>query len=250
MTLWQLALLVQDDSYVDGICAALNASELPPEARAMRLFRWVSASPDASRTAAPARTALTFRSIVEHRAFFRTDCGTNARLLCELARRAGLEARELRLCDAGHTARHVVCEIRLNDAWAVFDPTSGLDFRRADGRLATAAELRSPALLAANAARVPNYDLRHWRFDHAERLHFEKLPVLGRWLRRAAAWLTGRPSEELALPAAFHQPHLVTTGSLGGLSLLSLVLAGGPIRRRRAMVSGHSDALPVATDAS
>src|SRR5437870_5645783 len=177
MTLWQLALLAQDESYVDGICAALNASDLSPEARAMRLFRWVSSSPDAPRAAAPTRTALTFRGIVEHRAFFRADCGTNARLLCELARRAGLGARELRLCDAEHTARHVVCEIRLNEAWAVFDPTSGLDFRRADGGLAAAAELRSPVLLAANAARVPGYDLRYWRFDHAERLHFERIPV-------------------------------------------------------------------------
>ena len=43
--------------------------------------------------------------------------------------------RELRLCDTGHIARHVVCEIRMNGSWAVFDPTSGLDFRRADGRL-------------------------------------------------------------------------------------------------------------------
>jgi hypothetical protein len=132
----------------------------------------------------------------------------------------------------------------------VFDPTSGLDFRRSDGQLATAAELRDPNLLAANAARVPKYDLRHWRFDHAERLHFEKLPVIGHWLRQAAPWVTGRPSEELALPGFFHQPHLASTGSLGCLSLLCFVLAAKPSRRRSVRVSARSDVLPVAQDAS
>src|SRR5439155_1167167 len=110
---------------------------------------------------APTRTALTFRSIVEHRAFFRADCGTNARLLCELARRAGLEARELRLCDAGHTARHVVCEIRLNGSWAVFDPTSGLDFRQADGRLAPPAAGDGPSAQRCASGRPGRVLSRH-----------------------------------------------------------------------------------------
>src|SRR5207248_8773831 len=88
------------------------------------------------------------------------------------------------------------CALPICGRWAVFDPTVDLDFRRRDGQPAAAAELRAPALLAANAARVPEYDLRRWRFDHPERLHFERIPLIGSRLRRLATRLTGRPAAE------------------------------------------------------
>ena len=237
-SLGQLVLFAEDNSFLDGICAALGTHDLAPEPRAMRLFRWASTydddvPPTDPAAASMARDLRTPRTIVEHPAYFRADCGSKARLLAALAGRAGLKARELRLCDSTHITRHVVCEVWLGGRWAVFDPTIGLDFRRRDGRLATAAELRDRALLAANAARAPRYDPRRWRFDHAERLHFEKLPLLGGLLRRLAPRLTGRPAEELALPIVFDRPRLITASSCAALSLLALLAAGGSAYRRR-----------------
>jgi hypothetical protein len=239
---WQLALHHADNSYLDGICAARGAYDLPPEARAMELFNWVSTydavqTPDAGGQApsdlvAP-RGLLTPRAMVEHRAYFRANCGYKAWLLAILAQRAGLEARELRLCDARHIARHVLCEIRIHGRWVVFDPMVHLAFRRADGQLATAAELQAPALLAANAARTTGYDLRRWPFDHPERLHFEKVPVIGGRLRRLAARITGRPAEELAIPQTLERPRLVAAGSFAAAALLALTGAGLSARRRR-----------------
>jgi hypothetical protein len=229
--LCQWLLFAEDNSFLDGICSALGARDLAPEARAVRLYRWASTYDDnipPSESAAPPSPydSLTLRSIVAHRAYFQADCGPKAWLLVALAERAGLKGRELRLCDSAHITRHVVCEVRIGSRWVVFDPTLGLDFRRRDGRPATAAELRDPALLAANATRAPQYDAHRWRFDHAERLHFEKLPLLGGLLRRLAPHITGHPAEELALPAALGRPRLVAAGSLAAFALFFLVTAG------------------------
>jgi hypothetical protein len=251
ISLWQLANYQADNSFADGICAAIVRRERPPEERAMRLFHWVSrydepvsarqaaAAPAAfqSVTAAdsmtPPRGLLTPRSMVEHRAYYRGNCGFKAWLLAVLARRSGLKARELRLCSADHVARHVVCEIRIDAAWRVFDPTLDLDFRRADGELATAADLRDPLLLAANTRRAPAYDLHRWQFTHPERLHFEKVPLIGALLRRLAARLTGRPAEELAMPFAMEQPRLVVAALFAALALFALAVAGLLARRLR-----------------
>jgi hypothetical protein len=244
-SLWQLALFAQDNSFLDGICAALGTEQLPPEARALRLFRWTSryddgVSPSDPAVAPPTGELLTPRAIVEHRGYFQANCGSKASLLVALARRAGLNARELRLCDSSHLARHVVCELQISGAWAVLDPTVDLVFRRPDGTLAAAADLCDPTLLAANAARARRYDLRYWRFDHAERLHFEKLPVLGGLLRRVAPHLTGRPAEEFALPAAFERPRLLMAGSFAAIALLALASAGRSAHRRRQTAAERS----------
>lgn len=236
--LWQWVLFAADNSFLDGICAALDTRDLAPEARAVRLYQWASTYDEhipPSEAAAPPGPfeLLTLRSIVEHRAYFRADCGPKAWLLTTLAQRAGLSARELRLCDSAHITRHVVCEMRIASRWVVFDPTIGLDFRRRDGRLATAAELKDRALLAANAARAPRYDAHRWRFNHAERLHFEKLPLLGGLIRRLAPRLTGHPAAELALPAALKRPRLLTAGGLAALAVFALAAAGTSARRRR-----------------
>jgi hypothetical protein len=236
--LWQWLLFVEDNSFLDGICSALGVRDVGPEARAVRLYRWTSTYDDhipPSESAVPPSRydALTLRSIVDHRAYFQADCGSKARLLVALAERAGLKGRELRLCDSGHITRHVVCEVQITNRWVVFDPTIGLDFRRRDGRLATAAELRESALLAANAIRAPRYNAHRWNFDHAERLHFEKLPLLGGLIRRLAPHLTGRPAEELAFPAALDRPRLVTAGGLSVFALFALAAAAISARRRR-----------------
>jgi hypothetical protein len=236
--LCQWVLFTEDNTFLDGICSALGTRDLTPEARAVRLYRWASTYDDhispSEAAAAPGRFhLLTLRSIVDHRAYFRADCGSKTRLLAALAGRAGLRARELRLCDSAHITRHVVCEVRIGRRWAVFDPTIGLEFRRRDGRLATASELRDPALLAADAARAPQYRLHGWRFDHAEHLHFERLPVLGGLLRRLAPHVTGRPAEELALPTALDQPRLTGAGSFALLALFAMAAASRLSRQRR-----------------
>jgi hypothetical protein len=236
--LWQWALFVEDNTFLDGICSALGTRDLAPEARAVRLYRWASTYddyiPPSESAASPGRFDLpTLRSIVEHRAYFQADCGSKTRLLAALAGRAGLQARELRLCDSAHITRHVVCEMRIGSRWAVLDPTIGLDFRRRDGRLATAAELCDPSLFAANAGRAPRFNARIWRFDHAERLHFERLPLLGGLLRRLARHLTGRPAEELALPAVLDRPRLTAAVSFALLALFAMVAAGKSARQRR-----------------
>jgi transglutaminase superfamily protein len=235
LCLWQLALFTVDSSFVDGICAVVARPESPPEQRAMQLFRWVNSYDDeelSSSAATPPRGLLTPRAMIEHRAYFRANCGSKAWLLAILARHAGLQARELRLCDARHEARHVVCEVLIGSRWLVLDPTVDLDFRRRDGQLATAAELRDPALLAVNARRADYYDLQRWQFTHAERLHFEKVPLVGGLLRRLAARLSGRPAEELTIPPALEQPRLVAAGSLALLALLALAATVLLARRR------------------
>lgn len=287
---WQLALFREENSFLDGICAAEGPRSLAPEARALRLFHWVCSYDDAPgdghrpsgarppiggsssdrpgvsrpaphrRATAPVRRTadaglgglgaprrdprepgldvplaavlsggsfVTPQMMVARRADFRDDCGTKAWLLVLLAGRAGLAARELRLCDARHIARHVVCEVRLAGRWVVLDPTADVAFRRQDGRLATVAELRDRRLLAVNMARAaPPYHRDSFRFDHAERLHFEKLPLVGGLARRLAARIAGRPAAELALPQFLERPRLVLAGSFAALALLALLGRG------------------------
>jgi hypothetical protein len=241
LCLWQLALFAVDSSFVDGICAVVARPDLPAEQRTLQLFRWVNTYDDdamPSSAATPPRGLLTPRAMIEHRAYFRANCGSKAWLLAILARHAGLQARELRLCDAHHLARHVVCEILVGNRWVVLDPTVDLDFRRRDGQLATADELRDPVLLAINARRAEYYDRQLWQFTHAERLHFEKVPLVGGLLRRLASRLTGRPAEEIAVPAALEQPRLVAAGSLAAFALLALA-GTALLARRRGRATQH-----------
>jgi hypothetical protein len=253
-TVWQLALFAGDSDFMNGVCEAVlrptPGAPLTPEERAMDLFRWVSRY-DGGRTrpaGAPAPrelppeapaplTLVTSPTVIRYREHFRENCGAKVGLLAELARRAGLPARQLRLCDADGVTRHVVCEVRLDGRWCVFDPMVGLDFRRADGELATAVELQDPVLLASNARRVPAYDLRRWQFTHPGRLHFEKAPLIGAAMRRLAARLTGIPADELARPWPLEQPRLVAAGSAAALALLLLSAAGLLRRRSRARVA-------------
>jgi hypothetical protein len=235
-SLWELVLAAQDDQFADGICAALGLASLPADTRAIRLFHWVSRYDDNVPSTPPAgkrRGLLTPRGIVEQPGYYREDCGAKVWLLGFLAERAGLKARELRLCDAGHYAHHVVSEMWVGGRWTVFDPMVDLDFRRRDGRPATAAELADPALLAANAVRVPAYDLRRWRFDHPERLHFEKIPWVGSRLRWLASRFTGRPAEELSIPSILERPRLIAAGGLVLLAGLALIALGHSARRVR-----------------
>jgi hypothetical protein len=243
--LGELALAAQDNQFADGICTGLRLASLPPDARALRLFHWVSRfdddAPAAASAAAPGG-ALTTRGIVEHPVYYREDCGAKVWLLSTLAGRAGLKARELRLCDSAHNARHVVCELWVGGRWAVFDPMVELDFRRRDGLPATSQELRDPTLLAVNAARVPAYDLRRWQFQHPERLHFEKVPLIGGWLRRLAARLTGRPAEELPAPSILERPRLIAAYSFGLVAALALAALGWSIRGARGSESDRKSA--------
>ncbi len=243
LSTWQLALFSHDNSFMDGVCAAVAPSTMAADQRATRLFRWVSdyddGPPTSTQAAAPSGL-VTPRVMIEHRAYFRDNCGSKAWLLAILAQRAGLSARELRLCDAHHVARHVVCEVHVDGRWAVFDPTADLAFRRADGAPATAEELRDPLLLTANARRGTNYNLRLWRFDHPERLHFEKLPLVGGLARRVATRLTGRPAEQLAVPPILERPRLVAAACLTFLALLTLAGASVSFRRRRGGAQRHS----------
>jgi hypothetical protein len=246
-SLWEFALAAQDASYADGICTALGLASLPPNAKAMRLFHWVSRFDDGAPPVDPTGVPhglLSPRLIVEHPVYYREDCGSNAWFFGFLAWRAGLRARELRLCDVHHNARHVVCEVWLDGRWAVFDPTVELDFRRQDGLPATAQELHDFSLLAANAARVPAYDLRRWRFDHPERLHFEKIPLLGGGLRRLAARVTGRPAEELSPPPLLEWPRLFVAESLALLAGLCGVAWGWSARRSRRPRTERARAMP------
>lgn len=251
-TLWQLVLFAGDEHYLDGACAAVirtaPRAPLSPEERAMALFRWVSQY-DGGRTrpaGAPAPhelpppgpgplTLVTAPTVIQYRGYFRENCSAKVGLLVDLARRAGLDARPLRLCDAGRVTRHVVCEVSLAGCWRVFDPMVGLDFRRADGELATAADLRDPQLVAANARRVPAFDTRRWTFSHPEHFRFEKLPLVGAPLRRLTARLTGRPAGEWAAPWPLEQPRLLAAGGSAALALL-LLSATGLVHRRRARV--------------
>jgi len=245
--LGELALSALENQYADGICTGLGLASLPPEARVLRLFHWVSRYDDrateSTRSVGP-RGILTPRGIIEHPVYYREDCGAKVWLLGFLAQRVGLEARDLRLCDAQHRARHVVCEIRLDGRWAVFDPTVDLDFRRRDGSSATAEDLRDPALLAENAARAPAYRLSRWQFDHPERLHFEKIPFVGGSLRQFAARVTGRPAEELSFPPVLERAHLVAAGGFVLLASLILIAMGWSGRRVR-RGAGSREALPL-----
>src|SRR2546430_1792335 len=74
--------------------------------------------------------------------------------------------------------------------------------------------------------------LRHWQFTHPERLHFEKVPLIGVHLRRLAARLTGRPAEQLAMPFALEQPRLVVAALFAAVALFALTAAGLLARRR------------------
>jgi hypothetical protein len=247
LAMGQLALFAGDNRLLDGVVAAVTKPGQAPEERAVGLFRWVSRY-DGGRTRLAGSpvprdrpppcpgplTLVTAPTVIRYRGHFRENCGAKVRLLVDLARRAGLPARPLRLCDADGVTRHVVCEVRLDGRWRVFCPMVGLDFRRADGTLATAADLRDPGLVAANVRRVPAFDALRWPFTHPEHFRFEKkLPVVGTPLRRLAARLTGRPAEELALPWPLEQPRLLAAG--GSAAVMLLLLSAAALLRRRAL---------------
>ena len=110
-------------------------------------------------------------------------CGTSSNAFMNLAIAAELKVRRVLLLDRFGNVMHVVAEVQWGDRWVVVNPQQGLVFKDKRGHGLTKEELRDPEVFQDAISRMPGYDPRYI-FQRTIHLHIERIPIMGRALRR------------------------------------------------------------------
>jgi hypothetical protein len=122
-------------------------------------------------------------------------CVHRSLVLCTALRAHGIPARKLLIGVTDTIVAHVVVEALLDGEWRVLDPLFGYAFRRDDGKLASAGDLKAhPELLErvvrADPAPFPiPYPLDAYNYQHVMHFNWNRLAVLKsirRWIGPAA----------------------------------------------------------------
>jgi hypothetical protein len=88
----------------------------------------------------------------------------------------------LLLLDQRGYSKHVVVEVLLGNRWIVVDPAHHFILRLADGRPATRAELRDPAVFRAATAQIPGYP-QSYTYESTVHVRLSRIPWIGKRLR-------------------------------------------------------------------
>ncbi len=118
-------------------------------------------------------------------------CASYSTVLAKTLVEAGFEVRKVGLGKDGQKAVHHVLETRVDGQWALMDPSFDLEFKRADGHLASAREVSAawPFYRRQLPANYPSaYDYKEFYYTNWERipgatLVFKWWPQLPAWLR-------------------------------------------------------------------
>ena len=217
---WNLLTREYLHGFADAI-VPLNGSD---EKKTEALLAWLAHTP--GRVRGFARSAFDDRNPVDvlHDERLLRVCGSTANAFINLAAVAGLKTRRLLLVNESAGTKHVTVEVLLRGRWVVVDPTSGSMFKDASGRLLSKEELRDPRVFLEAISRIPRYPAMY-SFERTAYLHLERLPLLGRPLRRMLDRLL--PGWEVALDWGYVPEH----PSLWPV-LVALVLLGFSIPAR------------------
>ena len=110
---------------------------------------------------------------------YRGACDSHSRVVLAMLRASGVPSRPLEHQDRAGRSIHTVVEARIAGRWVVADPLYGIVFRRRDGSLATASDLRQDrALFLSQVEHVRGYDVQRYDFDPAGHINWDKIPVV------------------------------------------------------------------------
>jgi len=181
--LWGLAWEHSVRHYLQGFADAIVDPSVSPEQKVEALLAWMRSPrvPEGS----PYQGFLENRDPVHTLNSRRllAICGSAVNAFVNLAMSAGLECRRLLLLNEKDEAKHVVAEVRLNGRWVVVDPALRALLRDRQGRLLTKEELRDPRILQEVTRTMVGYDPR-WTYERTAHVRMERIPYLGRFLRR------------------------------------------------------------------
>ena len=197
---WNLLTREYLQGFADAI-VPLNGSD---QKKTEALLAWLAHTP--GRVRGFARSGFDDRNPVDvlHDERLLKVCGSTANAFINLAAVAGLKTRRLLLVNESGGTKHVTAEVLLRGRWVVVDPTSGSMFKDASGRLLSKEELRDPRVFLEAISHIPRYPAMY-SFERTAYLHLERLPLLGRPLRRMLDRLL--PGWEVALDWGYVPEH-------------------------------------------
>ncbi|HEV2520747.1 MAG TPA: transglutaminase-like domain-containing protein [Candidatus Acidoferrales bacterium] len=169
-------------SYLKGFSDAIIPASDGPEQKVEAILQWMAHGP-ARRTSAET-SGLDARNPEETLNIERLleVCGTATNAFVNLAQSNGLHARRLLLLDSHRSVEHVVVEVLIDGRWIVVDPAYRALFRRPDGRLVTAAELKDPATFRTVTQLIPAYR-QAYSYETTSHIHLGRIPLVGKYLR-------------------------------------------------------------------
>ncbi len=180
---------------------------------------------------------------------YRGACGSHVRVVVAMLRAHGIPARPLlHLDNHGHNV-HTVVEAQIDGRWVVADALYGIVFRRRDGALASAADMRSDhAALLSQTVHVPGYDTTLYNFDPVTHFNWNKVPVLLPAVRTVLSAAVGEDRvDQLVRPSIWMWPEEFYAVCC---YFAAVVLAGYAILRSRAQEKVLLAAAPAAAGQS
>jgi hypothetical protein len=175
-------------SYLKGFADAIVPASASPEEKAEALVvrLWMR-----SRSTRHSYESQELKKLVERDPIYILNherllqiCGTAVNAYVNVAYTAGLQVRRLILLDNEYQAKHVVAEVRLDGRWVIVDPAFGRLMRDAQSHLLTKIDLRDHKALQEATHGIANY-LPDYTYERTTLIRLERLPFLGRLLRRA-----------------------------------------------------------------
>ena len=169
-------------SYLKGFSDAIIPADEGSEQKIEAILQWMARGP--ARRDAPDPGGLAARNPEEtlNVQSLLSVCGTASNAFVNIAQVSGLKARRLLLLDQDGSSKHVVVEVLLDGRWIVVDPSHHFILRLADGRPATRAELRDPAVFRAATAVIPDYP-PSYTYENTVHVRLSRIPWIGKRLR-------------------------------------------------------------------
>ena len=204
-------------AYLHGFADAIVPLPGTDQQRVEALLGWLAHSP--KRMDGFAKSAVDDRDPVKvlRDTQLLKVCGSTANAFINLAKVSGLKTRRLLLVDESGGAKHVTAEVLIEGRWVVVDPTTGSMFKDASGRPLSKEELRDPKVFLDAISRIPRYPAMY-SFERTAYFHLERLPLVGRPLRRNLDRLL--PGWDVALDWGYLPEHPSLWPVLASLVLL------------------------------
>jgi|SRR5215472_771062 len=170
-------------SYLKGFSDAIIPASDDPEQKIEAILQWMAHGP--ARRNTPDQGGLANRNPEEtlNVQSLLNVCGTASNAFVNIAQVSGLRARRLLLLDENGSSKHVVVEVLLGGRWIVVDPSHHFILRLEDGRAATRAELKDPAVFRAATSVVPDYP-PSYTYESTVHVRLTRIPWIGKRLRR------------------------------------------------------------------
>src|SRR5947208_8314793 len=203
--------------YLQGFAEAIVPLNGSDEQKTEALLAWLAHTP--GRVRGFARSAFDDRNPVDvlHDERLLKVCGSTANAFINLAAVSGLKSRRLLLVTETGEAKHVTAEVLIESRWVVVNPTTGSMFKDASGRPLSKEELRDPKVFLDAISRIPRYPAMY-SFERTAYFHLERLPLVGRTLRRNLDRLL--PGWDVALDWGYLPEHPSLWPVLASLVLL------------------------------